>query len=146
MLKKRGISTGSEASAQEARHHVPSQLVWGIHDTHPVCLLPTTIAHDPQWLSPLRLDLIQVKEARHPHRKRGIMFPSQLVWGVHETHPVCLLPTTIAHDPQWLSPLRLDLTQVNLRDLFPRVDRRAHPTPVPLHQELVHQVLSTLRS
>jgi hypothetical protein len=61
-------------------------------------------------------------------------------------HPVCLLPTTIARYPQWLSPLHLVLTQVNLRDLFPRVDRGAHPAPVPVHQELIQQVLSTLRS
>jgi hypothetical protein len=84
---------------------------------------------------PLAADFAVVEGAwsvmRKQLRKRGIKFPSQLVWGVHETHPVCLLPTTIARDPQWLSPLRLVLTQVNLRDLFPRVDRGARPAPVP---------------
>jgi hypothetical protein len=73
---------------------------------------------------PLAADFAQVDGAwnvmRKQLRKRGIKFPSQLVWGVHETHPVCLPPKTIARDPQWLSPLLLVLTQVNLRDLFPR--------------------------
>jgi hypothetical protein len=54
---------------------------------------------------------------REQLRKRGIKFPSPLIWGVHEAHPVCLLPTTLALDPRWLSSLRLVLPKVNLREL-----------------------------
>ncbi len=55
---------------------------------------------------PLAADFVAVDGAwsvmRKQLRKRGIKSPSQLVWGVHEAHPVCLLPTTIERDPQWL--------------------------------------------
>ena len=79
-------------------------------------------------------------------RKRGLKYPSQLILGAREEHPTCLLPAALPRNPKWLSPLRRILTKLDLRDLFPRVDRGAKPAPVAVHQELVHQVLSTLRS
>ena len=96
----------------------------------------------------LEADMACVDAAWTAIRRRlgrcGIRQPRQLVLDP-QAHPVVwLLPLTLARWPHWLHPLRRVLTVAKTATLFPRLDRGEGVAEVPVHQELVHDVLTGL--
>jgi hypothetical protein len=132
---------------------------FGTNIRHPRALTEAVQSHETSWQA-LRTYL-ENRVAGGPHaadfaivegvwsgmrkqlRKRGIKISSQVLWGVRETHPVCLLPPTLAREPQWLSPLRLVLTQVNLRDSLRELESGA-PSSRNSNQDSARPRLSSL--
>ena len=96
----------------------------------------------------LEADMACVDAAWTAIRRRlgrcGIRQPRQLVLDP-QAHPVVwLLPLSLACWPRWLNPLRRVLTVAKTATLFPRLDRGEGASEVPVHQALLHDMLSGL--
>jgi hypothetical protein len=65
-------------------------------------------------------------------RRRGVRAPRQLLMG----HSFELVPESMSKNPAWLQPLRRALKVVEVKNLFPRLDRGEGVPEVAVHQQL----------
>ena len=79
-------------------------------------------------------------------RRRGIRFPRQLVLDPQQTPAMWLVPHQLKPSPRWLEPLLRLLKNVNTVGLFPRLDRGLGAPVPPVHQQLLHDVISGLKN
>ena len=74
----------------------------------------------------------------------GIRQPRQLVLDPRANQVIWLLPQKPARWPHWLQPLRRVLSVAKTAKLFPRLDRGEGVTEAPVHQTLLHDILTGL--
>ncbi len=72
--------------------------------------------------------------------RRGVRAPRQLLLG----HSFELVPESMRKNPAWLLPLRRALKVVEVKTLFPRLDRGEVPE-VAVHRQLLSEVIHSLR-
>ena len=78
---------------------------------------------------------------RRRFRRRGVRAPRQLLLG----HSFELVPESMSRNPAWLQPLRRALKVVEVRTLFPYLDRGEGVPEVAVHQALLSEVIRGLR-
>ena len=74
----------------------------------------------------------------------GIRQPRQLVLDPRANQVIWLLPQKLARWPHWFQPLRRVLSVAKTAKLFPRLDRGEGVTEAPVHQTLLHDILTGL--
>ncbi len=70
---------------------------------------------------------------RRRFRQRGVRAPRQLLLG----HSFGLVPEPMSRNPAWLQPLRRALRAVDVKGLFPRLDRGEGAPEAAVHQALL---------
>jgi ribonuclease HI len=78
---------------------------------------------------------------RRRFRRRGVRAPRQLLLG----HSFELVPESMSRNPAWLQPLRRALKVIEVKTLFPRLDRGEGVPEVAVHQQLLSEVIHSLR-
>ena len=78
---------------------------------------------------------------RRRFRRRGVRAPRQLLLG----HSFGLVPESMSRNPAWLQPLRRALRAVDVKGLFPRLDRREGVREDAVHQALLSDVIHGLQ-
>ena len=78
---------------------------------------------------------------RRRFRRRGVRAPRQLLLG----HGFGLVPENMSRNPVWLQPLRRALQVVDVKRLFPRLDRGEGTPEVAVHQALLSDVIHGLQ-
>ena len=96
----------------------------------------------------LEADMACVDAAWTAIRRRlgrcGIRQPRQLVLDPRANPVIWLLPQKLARLPRWLHPLQRVLSVAKTAKLFPRLDRGEGVPEVPVHQTLLHDILTGL--
>jgi ribonuclease HI len=78
---------------------------------------------------------------RRRFRRRGVRAPRQLLLG----HSFGLVPESLSRNPAWLQPLRRALKVVDVKGLFPRLDRGEGAQEAAAHQALLSDVIHGLQ-
>jgi hypothetical protein len=65
--------------------------------------------------------------------------------GVRAQYSVELVPESMSKNPAWLQPLRRALKVVEVKTLFPRLDWGEGVPEVAVHQQLLSEVIHSLR-
>jgi hypothetical protein len=78
---------------------------------------------------------------RRHFRRRGVRAPRQLLLG----HSFELVPESMSKNPAWLQPLRRALKVVEVKTFFPSLDRGEGVPEVAVHQQLLSEVIHSLR-
>ncbi len=80
---------------------------------------------------------------RRRFRRRGVRAPRQLLLG--HSFELQVVPESMSKNPAWLQPLRLALKVVEVKTLFPPLDRGEGVPEVAVHQQLLSEVIPCLR-
>ena len=84
-------------------------------------------------------------EIRPRFRSKGVRVSRQLILDPHGSPVVWLVPYSLSRSSSWLEPLRRALGSVDVRKLFPRLQRGEGAPRTAEHQALLHDVLRGLR-
>ena len=85
--------------------------------------------------------MLQTCMYRFAHSCGGVRIPRQLLLG----HSFELVPESMSRNPAWLQPLRRALKGVEVRTLFPYLDRGEGVPEVAVHHALLSEVIRGLR-
>ena len=77
---------------------------------------------------------------RRRFRRRGVRVPRQLLLGAS----FALVPANMKKDPAWLQPFRRSLREVDVRRLFPSLNRSEGAREAAVHQALISDVICGL--
>jgi hypothetical protein len=99
-------------------------------------------ARTPQELVSDVATIVQAWGAiRRRFRRRGGRVPRQLLLGAS----FALVPANMKKDPVWLQPFRRTLRDVDVRRLFPSLNRSEWARETAVHQALISDVIRGLQ-